>query len=184
MGVKIKCPHCEKKFPWDMATYGWPKTCPLCDTWVGVDRADDDIVAPTIRTTRSQSIDKVYTDIEKGSEFRVQAAAEMAGTSVEDMASLKITNLRNAKEGETAAIPVSNPVTQHMEMMNSQGAQFGFQGANGLAHSAGVATGPIPNAGAHAMTSLRDHHASISHGSAVSDRPAVETQQPGYRRRA
>jgi hypothetical protein len=30
---------------------------------------------------------------------------------------------------------------------------------------------------------IQTHHATLSHGSAVCDVPAVETRQPGYRRR-
>jgi hypothetical protein len=54
---------------------------------------------------------------------------------------------------------------------------------NGAEYSTQVQSGPHPNIGATMITKARDFHGKLSHGMAVSDRPALETQQPGYRRR-
>jgi hypothetical protein len=55
--------------------------------------------------------------------------------------------------------------------------------SNGVEYSTHVQAGPFANSGAKMMIKLRGHHDAISRGTAVSDRPALETLQPGYRRR-
>lgn len=185
MGVRIKCPFCDVKFGWDIAALGWPDQCPKCKQFVGTDRADDDICMPSIRTMRTKIIDKTFDDMSKGSEIRAQAAAEMTGASASEMSGLKITDLNTGmREGDIAVKEVRNDVTAHMEAMNARGAQFGFQGANGVGHSGAVQAGPFPNAGAKFQTSLRQMHAERTNYQAVGDLPALETMQPGYRRRA
>ena len=180
MGFALKCPDCRKKFPWDKETR-FPRFCPLCKSDLGDDRADDDIPMPMILHSKSKTFDKVYRDMEKGSEFRAQAAAELAGCSASEMSNLKITNMKdNVREGESSDVAINNPVTQFMAA-NPNSA--GFRGADGLGYSTGTQAGPFPNAGAKMRTSLQQHHAALSHGSAVSDRPALETIQPGYRQR-
>ncbi len=177
MAVTLRCPDCRGKFPWN-AKKAWPRHCPLCDADISNDRDDDDVVMPAFISARTKHHDNYYRNMEKGSEFRAEAAAELAGTTASEMSGLKITNLNDRRDAEIAAIPVKNPVSDLM----STGVG-GFQGANGVAYSAGVQQGPAPNMGAQMMTKIRGHQTQISGGTAVSDRPALETQQPGYRRR-
>lgn len=178
------CPQCRGKFPWE-PTLGYPESCPLCSFRIASDRDDDDICMPSIRTMRTKIIDKTFDDMSKGSEIRAQAAAEMTGASAVEMSGLKITDLNTGmREGDIAVKEVRNDVTAHMEAMNARGAQFGFQGANGVGHSGAVQAGPFPNAGAKFQTSLRQIHAERTNYQAVGDLPALETMQPGYRRRA
>lgn len=185
MAVILKCPVCEKKYRWNAGAEEAPQYCPNpdCD-WEDVKRADDDIVMPFIRTSgKTSQVDKMYRDMEAGSERRVEMAAELAGTSKDEMSGLKITNLNDRKDAEIAAPNVVNAVTQHMEAMNARGAKFGFGGGDALGYSGAVQAGPAPNAGAKMRSQLHAHHTTLSRGAAVSDAPALETQQPGYVRR-
>lgn len=175
----LRCPKpdCRERFPWDVSK-GFPRFCACCGADISL-KDDDAVVMPNILSFRSKTPDKVARDYMDGSEKRVQMAAELAGTTAEEMSSLKITDLSDRKDVE-ANIPVNNPVTQFMQA-NPQ-APVGFR-TDGSQYSTQVQSGPGANSGAKMMTKLRGHHSEISKGSAVSDRPALETQQPGYRRR-
>ena len=178
MAVKIRCTECREKFPFD------PKAkmhrCPNCGVRWDVEVDDDVIIMPAFLSAKSKSVDHVYREMERTSEVRVEAAAEMAGTSKEEMSSLRITNMSDKREsGVMSAIPVRNTVTDFMAQNPNVG---GFQGANGVAFSGAVQTGPTPNAGARMRTALQAAHGERT-GGAVSDRPGLETLQPGYRRR-
>ena len=178
MSFVLRCPTCRDKFPWEK-TSKFPKHCPLCGDAIGSDRPDDDVVMPFIRTAKTKATDQVYRDMERGSETRMHAAAELSGAPASEMAALKITDLSDRRDSEVAAVPVNNTVTQFMAQNNVGG----FQGAAGVGYSGAVQTGPGANAGARMRTVLQQYHGEISHGTAVSDCPANETQQPGYRRR-
>lgn len=195
MAFSLRCPECRGKFPWQPSVE-WPRYCPLCQADINNDRDDDDIVCPAFLSPRTKATDKVYTDIVKGSEFRAEAAAQLAGTSVEDMSSLKITNLNTRRDAEIMAITPNNPVSQVMAAAPNV---TGFQGAAGAAYSGSVSSGPFASAGARTRTMIHTGHAEavqrhaigVDHNgrsvrpsdSGVSDRPALETTQPGYRRR-
>lgn len=143
--MKLRCPDCRKTFPYDPVNESWPDDCPLCGAFIGTDKDGNEVAMPAIRTARSKSSDALYRQIEQASEQRVEQAAQMAGVSKEDMAGLKVTNLNDARrEGEIAAVPVVNEVTQFME----QTKLGGFQGVDASTFSAGVKSGPHPNAGA------------------------------------
>ncbi len=174
---KAVCPECRGKFPWE-PTLGYPKSCPLCSFSIGHNRADDDIVLPFIRSSKMKATDDTYRQMEAASEQRAQQAAELAGVPVSEMSGLKITNLQDARhEGQVAAVPVSNPVTQFME----QTKVGGYQDGSGFA--ATVGTGYAPNEGAKMRTLLHSQHGERAGHGTTSDRPANETLQPGYRRR-
>ncbi len=176
MAVNLRCPICREKFPWDTSV-GWPRYCACCGE--DISAKDDEVVMPNILSFRSKVPDKVARDYMDGSEKRVHMAAALAGTSASDMSELKITNLSDRNDIQ-ANIPVNNPVTQFMAAHPQ--AAVGYQ-SNGAEYSTQVQTGPGANTGAKMLTKVRGFHNDISHGAAVSDRPALETQQPGYRRR-
>jgi hypothetical protein len=174
----IRCTACGVKFQWSFAEKGkWPDYCdnPECDTFIGTKRADDDVQMPAFLSARTKHHDTYYRNMEKGSEFRAEAAAELSGASASEMAGLKITNLNDRRDAEIAAIPVKNTVSDLMAT-----GVGGFQGADGLAFSAGTQQGALPNVGVRMMTKLPNAFAG---GKMAPDRPALETQQPGYRRR-
>jgi hypothetical protein len=177
MAVNLRCPSCREKFPWDTSK-GWPRFCAMC----GIDissKDDDAVVMPNILSFRSKVPDKVARDYMDGSEKRVHMAAELAGTTAADMSELKVTNLTDRSDTIQPHIPVNNPVTQFMQANPG----VGGMSLNGVEYSSQVQSGPYPNVGAKMLTKVRGFHSDISHGTAVSDRPALETQQPGYRRR-
>ena len=105
--VVYKCPDCSGTFdflhhPSDEPP---PERCELCGSYMG----DNPPKAPNIfklsvGTAKGKNPDKIYRQMEKGSEERVQAAVEMAGGSSSDYSNLKITDLKDARhEGEIAA---------------------------------------------------------------------------------
>ena len=159
--IRLQCPSCAKKF---FSATLHPECCPLCG-YVGAQHDDNVISMPALRSAVSKSADQVYRDMERSSEQRVQAAADMAGVSASEMAGLKITNLRdNAHEGENSAVPVSNDVTRHMDAMAARGGQVGF--VNGAEYAAGTAqgvvtlngkitTGIAPRAGANTLARIQ-----------------------------
>ena len=121
----LKCPGCEKKFKYDV-TDGWPDFCPMCGHKMGNDRPDDEIVMPAFLSQKSRNNDAVARQIMDGSEQRAEMAAAMAGVPVSEMSGLKITNLNDRNDAQVSAMPVNNPVTQHMAAMGYNGWQGGI----------------------------------------------------------
>ncbi len=81
MAFVIKCNACSHRIPWK-PTEPRPAECPKCWASFGEERADDDVVMPFIRSAKTTQNDKLYRDMEKGSETRMQIAAEyMAGNA-------------------------------------------------------------------------------------------------------
>jgi len=179
MAFSLRCPACRGKFRWD-PNEGMPDKCELCGGKVGHDRDDDDLVWRLLRATdRTASIDKVYRDMEAGSEVRAQAAAEMLGVPTHEMSAIKITDMKdNQRQGDIAAVVPPNPVSQ---MMEATAGRTGFGVPDAVQYSQQSMTGPEPSAGARMRSTLQRFHEQSGH--VVSDRPALETLQPGYRRR-
>jgi len=177
----LRCGECGHKFKSQVAS---PKKCPSCKASFDPDD-DETICMPFVRSTSSigKVGDDLYRQMEAGSAHRAEVAAEMTGAPVSEMSSLKITDLGSSRhQGEVAAVLPNNPVTQAMEAAAARGQPMGF--GDGLGYSAAVAQGPGANAGAKFQNVLRERHGAATGGSGVSDRPALETLQPGYRRRA
>ena len=164
MAYRLKCPDCSGKFSWNPEA-DMPRFCPLCQADMG-EMPDDNVVClPAFLSAATKSVDKVYTDIVRGSETRVELAAQAAGCDPSEMSALKITDLNTRKDAEIMAKEVVNPVTQHMATMNAQGGQFGFQG-NGAAYAGDISSGAVvvngqrttgiaPRAGASALASVQ-----------------------------
>jgi hypothetical protein len=76
-------------------------------------------------------------------------AAVMAGTSVEDMAGLKITDLNDRKDAQFSTRDVVNPVTQRMDALQAAGLPTGFNAgsADAMARAAAAHTGDSPYSG-------------------------------------
>ena len=175
MAFALRCPECRKAFKW-MPSEPEPRFCPLCEADLGEPADDNVICLPAFLKPSTKNNDALYREFERSSEVRMEKAAEMAGVSKSEMSDLKVTNLLTDKgEGSIAAPPVVNEVTRHMDMLAARGAQVGWQGSNGAEYSAGVQAGPFPNVGAKMRTMIHQQNGMVS------DRPALETQQPGYR---
>lgn len=198
MAFVLRCPECRGKFPWQPSR-PHPRHCPLCDEYIGIDRADDDIVMPFIRSARTDATDKVYRDMERGSEFRAQVAAEMAGVPVSEMSGLKITNMNDCKAGDISAPPLTGSARELENLVHAHPGTVGHVN-NGVEYSAAVQQGPHPNMGARMRTLTQQSHADMVRQHAVgrdadTGRPVVpstavvseiltnEVMQPGYRRR-
>ncbi len=145
-----------------------PERCPLpgCD-YVAKPKDSDVIVisAPFIGSAKTKATDACYRELETSSAARAEAAAHMAGVPVSEMSHLKVTNIRDTKEGEVAAMPVVNDVTRQMDLIKARGGQAGFTGA-GHPVDTGTADGSItvngqtirgiqPRAGIRAMSQIQ-----------------------------
>ena len=156
--MKLRCPLCRVAFPWQ-SSKPWPKFCPECGEAIGIpDRGDNGVVMPFIRSARVTATDKTYRDIEAGSEQRVERAAELTGSTKDDMSSPKITDLNdNMRAGDIAMRDADQAMAR---LQKDTPMQIGFQ-ANGSGYSDGVSAGAVayngkittgiePNAGARA----------------------------------
>lgn len=198
MAFVLRCPDCREKFPWN-ASKAFPKHCPLCGSNVASDRPDDDIVMPFIRHGKTDRTDKVYRDMERGSEIRAQVAADMAGVPVSEMSGLKITNLNDRKDAEIAAPALTGTAAALESVIQSHPGVVGHVN-NGVQYSAAVQQGPHPNMGARMRTLTHQGHQDMVRQHAVgrdakTGRPVApstdvtseiltnEVMQPGYRRR-
>lgn len=186
MGYLLKCPICRAKFKWNPLV-GFPDYCPnaKCTSRIAHDRKDDDVVMPFVRSPGTKANDDLYRSMEKASEARAEHAAQILGVPTSDMSDLKITNLNDRRhEGAVAAMPVNNEVTR---MMAAAPQQFGMNPNAGLQYSATVSSGPYPNSGARTQNMIRSLHtermSGASLGGVSTDAPALETQNPNYRRR-
>lgn len=185
-----RCPECSKEFRYDhhpsIEADPLPRFCQFCgyDSEAGV--MEPALTAPMLGTQHKQVVDQTYRAMEAGAEHRAQLAMEFHGLDQQEANSLKITDLKdNLREGDVAAPQVNNAVSQAMA------ATPGITGwqAHGGELAASAHTGKHRNAGARAMQGLRQQHqanmAGSGHaGATTSDMPSLETQNPGYRRRA
>lgn len=189
---RYRCPmhNCGHEFNYDHHPSIEADPCPRFCAKCGHDSESDELLpavtSPVIRSLHSKVVDQTYRDMEAGAEHRAQMAMEVHGLDQQEANSLKITNLQdNLQPGDMAAMPVNNPVSAAMAQ---QPGRFGYQGGAAMEHAAAAHTGPHANAGARAMQGLRAAHQSSmmgagNAGATSSDMPALETQQPNYRRR-
>lgn len=175
---KLRCPDCSGTFKWP-GDQKLPDFCPLCQAPQNVPD-DDEICMPFIRSAATGATDKVYRDMERGSEVRAQAASDILGVPTADVADLKITNLRDTHYGEASQVPVNNEVSR---LMDKAPDATGFQ-AMGAQLSSGTQAGPYANRGAKFQTEIRKFHAGMAGWGAMSDNPSNEVMNPNYRRRA
>lgn len=167
-----------------------PQNCPHCglDWWVHPPWAE--VTMPHIGKPIKSGVDGMYRAMEEGAEHRANVAMELHGMDADEARLMKITDIKdNVHYGDTSNIEVSNPVS---EVMASAPGIFGFQDrGQGLSYSQLAHDTPIAserNVGARAQAMVRKMHqenmANSGHvGTTTSTLPALETQQPGYRRR-
>ena len=154
MALRLRCPHCRKAFAWE-AGGGFPDKCQLCGEAVGGNRDDNDIVMPFIRSPKTDRIDKVYRDTERGSEIRAEVAAQQLGVPVSEMSALKVTDMNdNQREGDIAAKLV--PDAGAGQYFQPNGAEYAAGTASGIVNVNGqVTTGVVPRAGMKAMNTIQ-----------------------------
>jgi len=180
MAVKLRCKYCEQKFIWKAGLEECPQECPLCHADISVPPTGE-INMPMMSFGKAKIGDRVFREMEAGAEHRINVASEMTGLPKSDFNDLKITNMKdNMRAGDVAAVEprISPEMTQAMQTSNNL-SQFGLQ------FSAGTSHGPYANRGAEWQGIVRKQHGHFApHAVAsMSDRPALETVQPGYRRR-
>lgn len=187
---RYQCPECLYEFSYDHHPTIEADPCPRFCAQCGFDTDGDydaALVMPHIGRPIRQNVDGMHRAMEEGAEFRAEMAREQFGLDQQQANAMKLTDMKdNLREGDTGDIPVKNDVTQIMEAA-PQG-MFGFQQAVGAQYSSTVSEGQYPNAGARAMQVVRAQHgqrvAASGHAAPVtSSLPAIETQQPGYKRR-
>lgn len=181
--MKLRCPDCRHMIP--MPEGNWPDKCPVCN--LVMDVPDDNVIAmPFLGSIKTKLTDGVYRDMERSSEHRAQLAADAAGVHVSEMSDLKITNIRDTHVGEAAAIPVSNSVTQQMDLIKARGGQTGFGATVDMSAIQGGAItvqgqtmrGIEPSAGARTRQRLQAVLPPIGMGPEPN-----EVTNPGYRKR-
>lgn len=177
---RYACPECAKQFVYDhhpsVAADPLPRFCPHC----GFDSQGEfetALAAPLISTGASKRTDGMLRAGEEGAQFRADIAREKFGLDADAANMLR----------DTSAAPVNNAVSQHMASL-PQGS-VGFNPQRAAEYATAVSSGPYPNAGARTMQGLRSAHqafvAGAGHaGPTSSEIPALETVQPGYRKRA
>ena len=161
--MKLRCPFCREAFPWE-SRLPWPKVCPCCAEEIGIpDRGDNGVVMPFIRSAKMAATDKTYRDIEAGSDVRVEKAAELTGSTKEEMAALKITDMNDSMRAGDIADKTAATAMENLKAMSKT--PVGFID-NGSGYSDGVSTGAInvngkiitgiePNAGARAAARVQ-----------------------------
>lgn len=167
-----------------------PRFCPECGCDSQAETFVQSVESPAIARAIGKSVDNHYRAMEQGADARAERARELFGIGDREFAdSLKITDLRdNHRVGENSVVPVVNDVTRHMDAVAQVNpSMLGYQ-ADASGYGAQVQVGPHPNAGAHAMQRVRRAHSAYAikteGRSITSDTPALETLNPGYRRRA
>jgi hypothetical protein len=178
---RYRCAECHCLFDYDhhpsLEADPLPNFCPNPVCGQSLENVTAALVAPHLATKAIVgSVDATIRGMEEGAEIRAQMAQEMGGLDSSEAAGLRITNQKdNLRAGDSSDIPVVNDVTRSMAIQ-PQGT-VGFQ-SGGLGYSSTVGQGPYPNAGLRAMIEAQ------SRFRPAVDRPALETLQPGYRRRA
>ena len=160
MFCRFQCPDCGGKFRWGFGDEP-PLYCPMCSAYVGEEEGAEFVPkAPAIRTAAGQIPDKVFRQMESASIERAEQARVIAGGDRADYSHMHITNMRdNMREGDVAAMPVTNPVQRFMRQ-HATAAPIGVQGAptaEGFA-AAAHADGIFPHAGASAAGQVQNFH--------------------------
>lgn len=184
------CPECRERFPF---VAGKKPKCPGCGYAIK-SASDTAVVMPFISLRKNRSADEIFRAEEVAAKHRAVVGAELAGASPSDMSAMVMTNQRDGlREGDTSIPKISsdNQVAQVMRAapppsptsapIIGQASQ-----AAGLMFSSSVATGPFPNVGARMQQRVREAHSTLATGHAgatKSDMPALEIDNPLYRRR-
>lgn len=200
---RYRCGDCHRLFDYDHhpSIEADPVPCCAYDDCPSTVTPEPALVAPHIAKSIGANTDAMYRQMEAGSEVRAQHAMEMTGMDSTEVSGMKITDLAdNLREGDSAEPSRPNPLG---DQITANPGTLGFvqQGgaiAQGLEQS--FIQGHHKNAGLNAMKQLRQVHnrtaaARVAAGTEnrgappiaspqmTVDTPALETINPGYRRR-
>lgn len=104
--VTYRCPECQGTFdflhhPSDEPP---PNECQICHASFSDEPEKAFVPKINIGTAKGKIPDRLYRDMEKGSEIRAEMAAEVGGGSASDYSALKITDMNdNLRQGDMAA---------------------------------------------------------------------------------
>jgi hypothetical protein len=202
---RYRCAACQRVFQYDhhpsIEADPLPGMCPYDDCGSNA-MPDPALVAPHLATkTIVATVDSMHRQMEAGAEFRAQMAMETMGLDSSEAAQIRMTDMLDGRrEGESSAPVVRNELTKQIEAAPGT---LGFNhqpGAIAQGLQQAVFQGSHVNAGLRAMESLKRVHGrtasqTIAAGTegprqmaanpvTVTHTPALETQQPGYRKRA
>jgi len=157
---RYKCPECSGEFSFlheiiNGVEEDPPSHCPRCGCYVGTEPQ----ALPSnfsISSSKGKNPDILYREMESSSADRAQQAADLAGVPVSEMASLKITNMKdNMREGDIAAIVPPQPSQAYVQATRQTNSAPAFQ-ANGAEYARGtiingsaIGTMVGPSAGHH-----------------------------------
>jgi hypothetical protein len=160
----FKCPYCSHNFWHDLSLGPEPEVCPICNNTgeaepEEIKKIPEGFTGPRLSSERAKLVDKSYRQIEEGSNQRAEIAKSM-GLDDDSANAIKITNMRdNLREGDVAAMPVSNDITREIDSMGgaAKASLNIIQSIPGV--RSGAAHGPEPFAGLKAMEVVRGRHA-------------------------
>lgn len=133
-----QCPDCGGTFKHmhTLSDEPPPDRCGLCGNWMS-DEPPPVFVpqAPYVKSGAAKAVDDVYEGMVDASKARTELMAQMTGGSASDYNHTVITNLRDAREGETNYVPPPpNPVSQAMaaqpNLTGHQASAMAFAEAN------------------------------------------------------
>ena len=170
----LQCPECDHKFTFlrHPSDEPMPKFCPHCGFAPESETLPNAITAPHVQNVaKAKAADYTYRAMEEHSKHNAEVVAAEFGLDAEDVKSMQITDFAtNMQEGEIAAVPVKNEVTQAMDRMPMTGFQPSSADIATFAQSAHTGYGAY--AGLQSQAMLRSAHSKL--GGTVTDTPAKE----------
>lgn len=151
-----ECPDCQHQFRHMHMTKDEPAPdyCPACGNYMG----DEPVALPSLfslKSTKTKNADATYRAVERGSEIRAEIAAEQHGFDKADMASLRITDMKDyLKPGEVAAKMPPNPISDMMAKQKSN-PNVGFVSPQAGAQ---YGVGRVGRVGEHVMKNICTTH--------------------------
>ena len=165
-----------------------PRFCGVCGFDSEGAEPEQAVTAPHIAMPIKATVDNMYRAMEEGSEHRANMAMEQFGLNSSEVSMMKITDMKdNLRSGDTSDMSVNNSVSQTMQQIEqARPGTVGFAG--GANNGVGYSQTGHGNHGLRAMAQLRGQHAAFTGaaghaGATTSSMPALETTNPGYRRR-
>ena len=132
-----------------------PALCPRCGASTA--EVSPEICMPHIGTNVGKSGDAVYRAMEDSSAHRAEMAAQQLGVDSAGMSAMRTTDMKdNMREGDTAAVPNNNPVSQFMQQYSAGGAADGNVGSM---YAAQTRVGPYVGAGNAMREAVVSQHA-------------------------
>ncbi len=108
--VTYKCPDCKGEFDFlhHPSTEPPPDECELCGSYMGDDPRPAPVLHLNVGKDKNKVGDKLYRDMEKATDARIEHAAEMTGASVTELSGMRMTNMKdNMRAGDQSSMSVT-----------------------------------------------------------------------------